>query len=240
MTRPAGGRNPNWARDELILALDLYKRLDFANTSGQFDETSPAIQELSELLNALPLHPWRPDAERFRNGNGVYMKLCNFLRLDPDYHGKGLDAGNQLEEVVWGEFAGDMHRLAAVAEGIRAGADVVRDAERNGSRTDDEFPEGQILTRLHMIRERNRSAVKAAVAQHADTNSLKCQICAFDFSVTYGRLGAEFIECHDVQPLSRLSANPKPDLVLVCSNCHRMAHRARPWLSRSDLRSIVL
>jgi 5-methylcytosine-specific restriction protein A len=240
MSRPGRSRNPNWVRDELILALDLYKRLDFTNTSGQYGETSLAIQELSEVLNALPLHPWRPDSARFRNGNGVYMKLCNFLRVDPEYHGKGLDAGNQLEEVVWNEFVGDLSRLSTVADGIRVGAEIVRNSERNGFLMEDEFPEGQILTRLHLLRERNRSAVKTAVTKKADTGPLKCGICAFDFSARYGRLGSDFIECHDVQPLSRISANPKPDLVLVCSNCHRMAHRARPWLGRGELLSIVL
>jgi len=65
------GRNPNWTRDELMLALDLYLRLDFTHSAGQYGESSDQVQELSEVLNALPLRPWRPDAERFRNGNRV-------------------------------------------------------------------------------------------------------------------------------------------------------------------------
>ena len=166
--KPAKGRNPNWTRDELILAFDLYLRVDFAHSSGQYGESSAEIQELSEILNALPLHPWRPDAERFRNGNGVYMKLCNFLRLDPAYPGRGLDAGNQLEQVVWDEFTQDRNRLASVAAGIRAGAEIVRQSERRNWLAEDEFPEGQILTRLHLIRERNRVSMQGIISRAAD------------------------------------------------------------------------
>ena len=41
--------------------------------------------ELSHGLNALTLHPERPDAARFRNPNGVALKLANFAALDPNY-----------------------------------------------------------------------------------------------------------------------------------------------------------
>ncbi len=82
-------RNPHWTRDELILALDLYFKVNPVHTS----EKHPAIVELSNILNGHPIHKERPDGGKFRNPNGVYMKLCNFLRLDPDYNGTGLDAG---------------------------------------------------------------------------------------------------------------------------------------------------
>jgi hypothetical protein len=72
-------RNPNWARDEIILALDLYFRVNPLTTS----KSHPEIVALSELLNKLPIHSDRPDIEKFRNQNGVYMKMCNILRLDP-------------------------------------------------------------------------------------------------------------------------------------------------------------
>ena len=32
---------------------------------------------------------------------------------------------------------------------------------------------------------------------------------------------------------------PQTDLVPVCSNCHRMIHRRRPWLSVEQLRQLV-
>lgn len=78
-------RNPKWTRDELILALDLYFRCDPLKTN----KSDPEIIALSDLLNSLPIHPQKAEFEKFRNPNGVYMKLCNFLRLDPDYSGAG-------------------------------------------------------------------------------------------------------------------------------------------------------
>src|SRR5262249_61545435 len=86
-------RNPPWQRDELILALDLY----FRHRPDTITKAHPEVLALSELLNALPIHPDRPDPARFRNVNGTYMKLCNFLAHDPDYRGKGLEAGGKLE-----------------------------------------------------------------------------------------------------------------------------------------------
>ncbi|MDP6032209.1 MAG: HNH endonuclease [Alphaproteobacteria bacterium] len=29
------------------------------------------------------------------------------------------------------------------------------------------------------------------------------------------------------------------DLVLLCSNCHRMVHRKRPWLTVRELRELI-
>ena len=110
-------RNPPWTRDELILALDLYFQENPLHTS----QTNPKIVELSELLNRLPVHSDRPQEELFRNPNGVYMKLCNYLRLDPSNEAAGLSGGGKLEEEVWREFAGDRARLSKVAGAIRHG-----------------------------------------------------------------------------------------------------------------------
>ncbi len=48
-------------------------------------------------------------AESFRNASGVYMKLMNFRRLDPEYTAggrMGLTRGAKGDEEVWREFAG--------------------------------------------------------------------------------------------------------------------------------------
>jgi 5-methylcytosine-specific restriction protein A len=96
-------RNPVWTDDELILALDLYVRLNPAHTS----DSNPAIIELSNVLNSLPIHAEALRGEKFRNPSGVYMKLCNFLRFDPGYTGKGLVAGGKREKLVWDTYYSD-------------------------------------------------------------------------------------------------------------------------------------
>lgn len=238
-------RNPNWSRDELILALDLYLRLNPVHT----DESNPDIVALSQLLNRLPIHPREDKQEEFRNPNGVYMKLCNFLRLDPTYEGKGLAAGSKLEEQVWQEFAADPDRLKTTAEAIRHNYSSMPKPTNEQEAAelvseDEEFPEGRILTRVHCQRERNARLVakkKRQVLQ--STGTLACEVCAFDFAKFYGEIGQGFAECHHNRPLSELRTTDRTrlaDLSVVCANCHRILHRVRPWLAVQQLRDRLL
>ena len=68
-----------------------------------------------------------------------------------------------------------------------------------------------------------------------------CRACNFDFHEQYGDVGKGFIECHHVLPLS-VAQQSKPklvDIALLCSNCHRMVHRRRPWLEMDQLTSLL-
>lgn len=61
-------------------------------------------------------------------------------------------------------------------------------------------------------------------------HGLACKACGFDFQKTYGNWGKDFIEVHHFVPLSdgkKRETNPKTDLTVVCSNCHRMIHRKK-------------
>ena len=235
-------RNPPWTRDELILALDLYFKVNPLHTS----ENNPYIKSLSVLLNKLPAQGHAVDAKVYRNPNGVYMKLCNYLRLDPSYKGKGLSRGGQLEEAIWREFADNHERLEQTAHAIRMGAAEIRPTDPDVGiveAEDEEFAEGRILTTLHKRRERNPLVVskkKAAVIK--DHGRLECEVCGFDFAVKYGQLGLGFTECHHKMPLAKLSAGQKTkitDLAVVCANCHRIIHRSRPVLTVDELRKHI-
>ena len=236
-------RNPTWTRDELILALDLY----FRHPPSHISSNHPEVRKLSELLNALPIHKDRPDAVRFRNENGVYTKLGNFLSLDPGYTGAGLTHGGAGDKRVWEEFAGDRAHLSEVARAIRDnfhGEKTGNVAERLTEEPDeDEFPEGKVLYRTHRARERNRRLIQSAKRSALNVSgNLACQACGFVFKDKYGVLGDGYIECHHVLPVSALKPNTKTkvaDIALLCSNCHRMVHRRRPWLSMVQLRLLV-
>src|SRR5687767_6121794 len=111
--------NPDWTRDEAILALDLYLKYK-GNPPAK---TSSEISSLSELLNRLARRLGMTGGSDFRNTNGVYMKLMNFRRLDPAYSGrglKGLARGARVDERVWEEFSVDPPHCAVVAAAIRA------------------------------------------------------------------------------------------------------------------------
>lgn len=106
--------NPPWSRDELILALELYFRIHrVANRRAE-------IAELSRTLNALSSHEAHPDPGRFRNPNGVGMKLANFAAIDPEHEGISLRRGGRADREVWAEFTSDREALAREAARIRA------------------------------------------------------------------------------------------------------------------------
>ena len=108
-------RNPPWTREELILALDLYFKLNPSHTS----RTNPEMVELSGVLRSLAHHPIEKRTSNFRSPSAVYMKMCNFLRLDPSYKGTGLSAGGKTEVAVWEEFGEDRERLRIEAMRLR-------------------------------------------------------------------------------------------------------------------------
>lgn len=231
-----GNGNPTWARDEVIIALDLYLR------RGQLDDGHPEVIEVSEILNSLPIHTDRPDREHFRNPNGVALKLANFAAMDPTYPGKGMQSAGRSTEDVWDELHDDPALVHQLATAIRDGAaQSPVDASRPED-NEDEVPEGRILYRLHRARERDRTIVKkkkAAVLKAGGT--LSCEACGLDFGQTYGEMAEGYIECHHRIPLSTTgpTTTKLSDLALICANCHRVIHLQNPWISVEDLAAAV-
>ena len=105
------------------------------------------------------------------------------------------------------------------------------------------FPEGKEKYRLHRFKERNRKLIASAKQRlNSIDPEMKCQICKFSFLNRYGEIGANFIEAHHVFPISALTKETPmriEDLAMVCSNCHRMLHRKRPWLNIDDLKKLI-
>ena len=221
--QPTSKRNPPWRREELILALDYY----LSHHLPEHTASSPGIIELSETLNKLPFHQDRPDTDRFRNPNGCEMKLCNFRAFDPNYDGKGLDAGSKLDKAIWDEFYNDQEWLHREAETIRA---LVKNPEAlaevsHPEEGEEGHQEGALKYRLHRARERSSKVVEQA--KKAWGKDPRCEVCNTSFGETYPSIGEGFIEAHHRVPLAELGAEnvTKPsDLAAVCANCHRMLH----------------
>ncbi|WP_210213859.1 MULTISPECIES: HNH endonuclease [unclassified Mesorhizobium] len=236
-------RNPTWTRDELILALDFYME----NPASPPGKTSSKIAKLSEDLNKLATILGVSGDGQFRNPNGVYMKVMNFRRFDPAFAaaGKsGLSHGGREEELVWLEFAQAPGLLRAVATAIRAAivGETLHTAQPNLDYIE-EAEEGRLLTILHQRRERNRKLVEARKQKALEeTHDLRCEACDLSFGDRYGPHGDGFIEVHHLRPLHTLREGDKTalsDLALVCANCHRMIHRRKPWLSLTQLRTLL-
>jgi 5-methylcytosine-specific restriction protein A len=232
----AGQRNPPWERDELILALDLYLQY------GLLDDGDPRVVDLSEVLNRLPLHPLRPDAIRFRNPNGVALKLANFAALDPAYPGVGMTRGGQGDRSAWEALAADPAKLARLSAAIREEASRQTAEPLPPAEGEEEASEGRLLIRRNAYRERSRVLANKKKAQVlSDTGRLSCEVCAFEFERSYGDWGAGFIECHHLQPLSSVDVSTTriSDLAVVCSNCHRVLHRGSIPPTLTQLRRLV-
>lgn len=107
------------------------------------------------------------------------------------------------------------------------------------------FKEAKEKLRLHIIKERNRRLIELAKETwaKASNGNIGCDVCGFRFADTYGDVGAGFIEAHHIVPIRDLAHDSiarVKDLVPVCSNCHSMLHRHRPWLDIDQLKAIVL
>ncbi len=241
VTKPSFKPNPPWQRDELILALNLY----FTYPLNTLSPTHPAVVELSEILNRLPIHTQRPEQEKFRNANGVSMKLRNFSRFDSTVSGHGLSRGGKLEENIWKEFYLDREALQKLANNIKSFSltNIADKLSESVEQEEEEFPEGKILYRIHRERERSKRLVeKAKDKRKKEVGVLDCDVCGFNFLQSYGDIGADYIECHHTKPVSELEDEGKTkiqDLALVCANCHRMLHRKRPWLSIEQLKQLL-
>ncbi len=227
----------DWTRDEVILALDLY----FQHMKLPSSDKHPAVVALSDLLRVLPIHPGRHLDPTFRNPNGVYLKLTNIRSLASP--GTGMKSVSRMDREVWDEFRNDQPRLRRLAEAIKAGYQTHWAKEPVEPEVEEEeFQEGRIAYRLHKHRERNRDLVKKKKEQIRSLfGSLSCEACAFDFEVRYGPLGKDFIECHHTIPVSEMAVGARTkleDVVLVCSNCHRMLHRMERMLPAKEVRGI--
>ena len=223
-------RNPPWTEDEVVLALDLYFRLDWKDMEAENEK----VIEVSKLLNALPGQGRSTVGDaKYRNPNGVSMKLQNFKAFDERYEGKGLDRGSKLDRKVFERYAADKVKLVAVASQLRSIIESAGELPDLSIIPDDEVPfevsEGNVVYRLHRSRERSSEvSKKKKEAVLNEKGKLECEACGFDFQATYGDLGKDFCEVHHRVPLAELDAGTKTrlkDLAVVCANCHRMLHR---------------
>lgn len=110
---------------------------------------------------------------------------------------------------------------------------------------DDCFCEGKQLLKKHIVRERNPMVAKKAKLRFKSNhnNKIYCEICGFDFYKYYGTIGEDFIEAHHIKPISQMSIGEKTnieDIILLCSNCHSMIHRKKPWLTRDQLHTLLI
>ncbi|MFI1936474.1 HNH endonuclease [Streptomyces purpureus] len=235
-------KNPDWARDEIILACQLVME----NGWKGLDAQDSRVVELSGLLQLLPIHTEAERNEKFRNPNGVARKTFDIATRHPEYQGKPTNGG-ALDVSVLREFLARPDEMTGVARLIRQGiaSGVLQDlAPTEDEEFEDDYsaPEGRLLMRRHQARERNKSLRKKKIASVLQRGGpLACEACGFDFEQVYGDRGAGYIECHHVVPLHEAGEGRTKlsNLALICANCHRMIHRRAPWPTPGELRAFI-
>jgi 5-methylcytosine-specific restriction protein A len=105
----------------------------------------------------------------------------------------------------------------------------------HGSVDETVIPDSEGRKRIvqHIAYERSRKNRELTIKTHGTV----CQACGFDFDQFYGRDYADsYIEIHHVRPLSEHEGevDPATDLISLCANCHRMAHRRRSSVTSID------
>jgi 5-methylcytosine-specific restriction protein A len=238
MAKTHGHGNPDWSRDEVILALDLYLSCG-GTVPGASD---PRVKALSMILRDLSLHPASSRVGSFRNPDGVSFKLQNIRQVAS---GEGLANVSRVDREVWaayGDKPAEVKRLAGAILSLASPGSESTESDEG----EDIFVEGGILTAYHRRRERSPKLRKALLAKRSKTGKLCCDACDWAPANDDGRLSQAAFEAHHLLPLSTAgeSKTKVSDVALLCANCHRLVHRwisiTGEWLAADKIKSLVV
>ena len=214
------------------------------NGGKALEEEDPRVVELSRLLRAHSAYSPETLPANFRSPSSVAHKMGDIRTSRPGYAG-AVKKGGKATRLVASEFDKDMERLRITAASIRLALQGGRSLPQPDELDEDvefEGAEGKLLFAQHQRRERSKQLRNKKISEaKRDGRPIACEICSFDFALTYGDRGTDYIEVHHVLPLhesgpvsTKLSA-----LALLCSNCHRMIHRGNPWLTPEQLKELL-
>lgn len=136
----------NWTREQTIVALNLYCKIPFKNSSARH----PLVQEYAKLLDRTPA--------------ALNFKIGNLGSFDPVLRAKGIVGlvhTSKMDEIVWNEFFDNPEKLAYESEKIIADLRHLTVEESTGIDLN-ELPEGSermAITRQRINQQFFRNAV---------------------------------------------------------------------------------
>jgi hypothetical protein len=105
-----------WEREECILVLDLY----LTSPKSPPRKESNEVRELCKILKRRWYLKNRENPpKKFRNVNGVYMFMCNYMGLHPKIKAQGLRPPSYVGQKVWNEFYDKKDKLRKEANQIK-------------------------------------------------------------------------------------------------------------------------
>jgi hypothetical protein len=134
---PVAGKQLDWTREEVILAMDFYVTAGAAPGRPFPNHDSPELIRLSDLLWKLSAYPPQLQGEKYRNPDGVYLKMMN-LRAIQAKGEHGMGSYSQLDAAVWRDFerAGDP---LTSGQGALEAQLLGRSWSQNAQKADSEF-----------------------------------------------------------------------------------------------------
>ena len=105
----------DWTWEETVLAAWAAARNEWRGVNMR----TPVVQELSDVLRALSIHPTEDRPENFRSPGSAGRKINSIRAARPDYVGIGLRVTAMEAEVA--------DRFLADQEGMMAAAQVILD-----------------------------------------------------------------------------------------------------------------
>lgn len=178
----------NWARDELIIAFNLYCRIPF----GRIHKNNPDIIKIAKSIKRTP--------------SSVAMKMVNFASLDP-FHKKrnikGLRHSSKQDEKIWDEFHKDWEKLAFESQKSLNKLIGKKSEDYEPSIIEKDMPtEVKRLTRVRLVQSFFREAVLSSY-------NYSCTVCKISL---YKMLNASHIIPWSINKLRR--ADPSNGLSL--------------------------
>lgn len=157
-----------------------------------------------------------------------------WTRLEMSVRRGQLDLGNGDE---------DNEKIAGWTQQVTAAVIALLPLEQDEILTENlqgGFPEGakaQVEVNRYERDRRNRAA---ALAIHG----YACLVCMSDLGDRYGSAATGLIEVHHLTPVAKLGPNyrinPATDLVPLCPNCHRVAHRQDPPFTVEEMKAMLV
>jgi len=167
----------DWTREEVILAMDLYVSCGALAGGSIPRKTSAAVIGLSATLKQLNAYPPELQGDKYRNEDGVYLKLTNLRAVETEGQ-HGMNAYSQLDAAVWRDYIDKIPELQAEAAAIRTGIDTGSVQPASTESKMDDVPIENQNTESYMVNPSPKSRVvqraeQALVKQYRDHMATK-------------------------------------------------------------------
>jgi 5-methylcytosine-specific restriction enzyme A len=237
-------RDKPWGFEETLLALDFYLKYEPSFPGKGSDE----IRKLSDTLQKLPIIPSKMRSSKFRNANGVYMKLMNLRAEDPRKKVKsGLGDTSAMDKKIWESYEEHLNQVHIDAQELLQNLNMFQASPTEFDETSESesvsAQEGGWKDKLHRVKER-RSLREPRLSKMLETHGKYfCECCSIQSPDA--KDPTSILEVHHIVPLAEIDfiqQTTLEDLAVLCANCHRLIHarirRHNQHVSPEDLQLI--